>query len=62
MENTIQPGTQIFYTANGVNTGNIVIRVESDNCIVKVPTIGGTWKEKIIHISQISSFVNRTNC
>ena len=67
MENSIIAGTSIHYNhSTGVLATDRVIRVESDNYIITVPTIGRAWKEVTIHISQIVSYTNhvklQTNC
>jgi hypothetical protein len=65
MENAINAGTIIQYKhKSGIVTQDRVVRVESDNYIVSVPTIGPNWREVQIHISQVISYTNllQTNC
>ena len=64
----IQPGTSIRYNrSNGGTALDRVIRVEGENCIISVPTIGGTWVERTVPISSVISYTNHytmgtTNC
>ena len=58
----IQPGTSIRYNrSNGGTALDRVIRVEGENCIISVPTIGGTWVERTVPISSVISYTNRVN-
>ena len=59
-KHNIQTGSVIRYTReNGSTALDAVIRVEGNNFIIKYPTIGGTWRERAIHISQIQSYTNK---
>jgi hypothetical protein len=53
----IQPDNIIRYkNSNGGTSVDRVIRVEGEYIIVSVPTIGGTWRDKPIHISYVQSY------
>ena len=63
MKNYITTGTIINHTlTNGKIQSDRVIRTEADNYIIKVLTIGGTYREKSIHISKIVSYTNQVIC
>ena len=52
----IQPGTVIRYNhPHGGTALDRVIRIEGENCIISVPTIGGTWVLRAIPISEVIS-------
>ena len=58
----IQPGTVIRYNhPHGGTALDRVIRIEGENCIISVPTIGGTWVERAISIASVISYTNRVN-
>lgn len=60
MKDYIQINSVINYLdSNGRSRTNRVIRVEANSYIVHVPTIGGTWKEQSIPLSQVVSVTNR---
>ena len=52
----IQPGATIRYNhPHGGTALDRVIRIEGENCIISVPTIGGTWVERAIPIMAVIS-------
>jgi len=54
--NNIQPDDIIRYNhAKGGTALDRVIRIEGENCIISVPTIGGTWVLRAIPVSEVIS-------
>ena len=58
----IQPDNIIHYkNLNGGTSNDRVKRIEGEYLIISVPTIGGTWRDKAIHISYVMSYTVNLN-
>ena len=58
----IAPDNIIRYkNSNGGTSLDRVKRIEGEYIIVSVPTIGGTWRDKAIHISYVMSYTVNLN-
>jgi hypothetical protein len=56
----LEAGTVILYLdpATGQECSDRVVERVGEHLIISVPTIGGTWRKKSIHISYVKSYTN----